>query len=760
MSDDLQSIRDYALKLVRGLVGQEYDDTVVRSISDELSTTLISSLDGHPIDAARLAAQASQFFLSNSYNLEWLEISRLLEQSRNEGANPQSLLTRLNFFTALLAGADQPPQSPMEPHAPERSLVEDLPPNEVLIRCLSYALLGSDSSLFVFSQPKKLALPPDLNCGDNSTVRAILECGLIFKSIADFIAAQRGIQKSTVKTAFIGALDDTRASYVEYIETVFDDKPTSLSVILVRIDEPLADLRVLYALCNAMLEEPEPTFLSRIHTLSQLGSLQTRKLGTKLFRKTLQPYYNALHQWLLHGKLGINHQDFLASFTENTSNYNLSVVFHPQNLPTFFSKQLGQHIFQVGKTVLFLRTCCDQLIWTNEYVHHYAKVLESSTPHQFASIVEEQQSLVLNRLAIALYGNYEVLSHLTNLKRLFFIQCSDFVDALISKGETTFEVRVGDIQTSAILGLLQEAICTSSLNFCPFSKRIDARLLHASHGNHGWDVFTIDYRINDTPLAPLIGAQSLQYLKMFNFLWKVSHLRSVISDLYIRGRHVLRAGLPGAPDLLKKALRNLLVARHAMQTVLESVLSHLFFDVIENNFDKFMERMINSNQDGSLADSRQLSAEFIASIGAQKSTKGTESHNASEMTLDEFTDNHTRYMQHIINSKLLDPDCVGKTSGQPLIGQLYDIFNTIAEFATGVEEFCLGLSEHKVARSIMSTNGTTDQDELVAIELRLKAYYLQLYRGAYCIDYKQQVSAFKLDLSADPQLHSLASLVG
>lgn len=104
---------------------------------------------------------------------------------------------------------------------------------------------------------------------------------------------------------------------------------------------------------------------------------------------------------------------------------------------------------------------------------------------------------------------------------------------------------------------LETAIRQSSAQYDPpdVLRRLDARMLEYSHGEIGWDVFTLEYKV-DAPIDTVIDTEAMiKYLKLFNHLWKIKRIESALSKGWMRtaggartflrlpGKHIL--AMPG-----------------------------------------------------------------------------------------------------------------------------------------------------------------------------------------------------------------------
>jgi gamma-tubulin complex component 3 len=59
-------------------------------------------------------------------------------------------------------------------------------------------------------------------------------------------------------------------------------------------------------------------------------------------------------------------------------------------------------------------------------------------------------------------------------------------------------------------------------------------MLEYSHGEIGWDVFTLEYKI-DAPINTVIDSDCIvKYLKLFNFLWQLKRVEVTLTKAWMR----------------------------------------------------------------------------------------------------------------------------------------------------------------------------------------------------------------------------------
>ena len=90
-------------------------------------------------------------------------------------------------------------------------------------------------------------------------------------------------------------------------------------------------------------------------------------------------------------------------------------------------------------------------------------------------------------------------------------------------------------------------------------RRLDARMLEYSQGEIGWDVFTLEYKV-DAPLDTVLDPDSMiKYLKLFNHLWKMKRIENTITKGWVRTAGATKAfvRIPGRSLWIPRSLQQL-----------------------------------------------------------------------------------------------------------------------------------------------------------------------------------------------------------
>lgn len=92
-------------------------------------------------------------------------------------------------------------------------------------------------------------------------------------------------------------------------------------------------------------------------------------------------------------------------------------------------------------------------------------------------------------------------------------------------------------------------------------RRLDARMLEYSHGEIGWDVFTLEYKV-DAPIDTVLDPEAMeQYLKLFRHLWQIKRIEMTLNRGWMRitgGAHTFLR-IPGNVYLFSLAATSLIL---------------------------------------------------------------------------------------------------------------------------------------------------------------------------------------------------------
>lgn len=660
----------------------------------------------------------------------------------------------------------------------------------MILKYISYTLLGLDSKILSYDDVKnQLILPKGLNSSYLQLLSAICECGLLYRTINQFTKKYRPELKSPIKIGYLTFVEQNLYKYSDFINQIFNDSTSSSSLITIyhNIFPWIYSLRLLYYLnkTSSQTEISGDNFLSQVYQLTKFGDLTIKSLSSEIFQYIGRPYYEILEHWIIRGELIDESNDFFIKFNTNTTNFNDIIEYLPNKIPSFIPESIGYKVFQIGKTLIFLNKYCKQLNWISNYSEKYSRIiyqknqgLQSMKINEISRIINLQFSQLMEYLTIVLYGNFNHLFvHLINFKRFYLLENNDFIENLILKGEDIFNDTSTSVTSNQLSTLLTESISTTSVSKNSNIDRLDARVLDWLHGNLGWDVFTLEYRIDDLPIQYLLSFSMHQYLKMFNFFWKIRQLQNLLNQSYLLSNNLKKIELEKIFNIYKnsgevkdsirfkkvkwivKSFNTINMIRFQLINNLNAIVNYLSFDVIETSFQKNINKKLFKSVD-TKSELININPDFIYKLSIEQlkdiNQNISVNHNMNELNIDEIIEIHTTYLNKICKNKLLNEDTHGKYSGLTFIEQLYSLLELIFEFIKSSEHYYGILINYILILNIDQQDIEMDQDIILA-ETSLQKSFVLIYRKIYH-NYKNQLDSYTKDLKADLDLQQLSKL--
>ena len=178
---------------------------------------------------------------------------------------------------------------------------------------------------------------------------------------------------------------------------------------------------------------------------------------------------------------------------------------------------------------------------------------------QYSDIVGLERSIdtayqiASQRLFDVFFDKYRLLDHLSALKHYLLLGYGDFAEQLMDTlgycaGFQCYVRRLtrsyspslsrpaNALYRHNLTATLESALRSSNAQNDPpdVLRRLDARMLEYSHGEIGWDVFTLEYKV-DAPIDTVLDPTAMvKYLKLFNHLWKVKRIASTLNVSWMR----------------------------------------------------------------------------------------------------------------------------------------------------------------------------------------------------------------------------------
>jgi len=251
-------------------------------------------------------------------------------------------------------------------------------------------------------------------------------------------------------------------------------------------------------------------------------------------------------------------------------------------VPGFIGEQVAKKVFLIGKSLNFIRGDCGE----EGYVVEHAK--EASIEDlSYGNTVELEQSIdkayltTTSKLVELMKTKFGFWDHLIAFKKYILLGQGDFIALLMESIGDSLDRPANTLYRHNLTATLESAIRGSNAQFesPEILKRLDARMLELSHGEIGWDVFTLEYKI-DAPLDVIVTPYcARQYLKVFNFLWRVKRVEFAITGAWKRAATGARGVLANVSDLVGKDWKRVRVGCAEMIHFLCQLQYYILFEV-------------------------------------------------------------------------------------------------------------------------------------------------------------------------------------
>lgn len=526
---------------------------------------------------------------------------------------------------------------------------------------LPFTLQGvSSADIQVSSQA--VTLPP-LPLTTLSLLQVFGEAGLLHHKLEVFCNASWG---GLVTQAVREEVRKELANYARLVADIEVDvrtkSDTSLMSCAVRVEESLRTLRFLLYIMDRMAEKNGGQIASILWEYTRHGDPHVQAQAKSLLRAATMPLYELIADWVFSGKLDDPFGDFWVRLRDADGDWSQKYAVDESCVPAFVSAEVQAKVTAIGKSLEFLsHSCGDQ-----EWVTQHAATMSGPLSYEGAlEVVYELYESTSAHLLHVLTTKFELQLHLRALKQYLLLGAGDFIQFLLESLAESLDRPAATIYRHQLTSSLDAAIRSSNAQFMAASvlRRLDARMLEASPESSalGWDIFTLEYKISP-PLDVIVDAHAArQYLKIFNFLWRIKRVGFVLARAWKRSHTGARGVLAKVADAVGQEWRTTRLALHQMNHFVCQLQYYILFEVIESAWHTLQN---------------QLSLH-----------KG----------LDHAIAAHKQYLLDITNKGLLGSGGRNEQAEETLLVQLHEILKLMTTYAEKVETL-YGISTAELAR--------------------------------------------------------------
>ena len=441
----------------------------------------------------------------------------------------------------------------------------DGPSEAALLRDLPFTLQGLSANNLPFSSPATLDLPQNLPLPMISILHTLAEPSLLYRNLSDFVQSKGdGLIGQSLRSAISSEL----RSYLGLISTL----ESEIRQAIVSLDRGEQEGRVNKAgvtlkrcviwtreatmglrLMSLMVEEAKSRkggqLISMIHGFSTShGDPFVGAFAERMLSRVTRPFYDMLRQWIYDGELSDPYQEFLV--IENTAHdahedprraaatsvWEEKYKLDDTMIPSIITEDFAHKVFLIGKSLNFIRYSCGDSAWVEAYCKEASRELKYGDTATLETSIDRAYKTTMARLIYLMDDKFHLFAHLNALKRYLLLGQGDFVALLMESLSSNLDRPAGSQYRHTLTAQLEHAIRNSNAQYDSpdILCRLDARLTEMEKGDTGWDVFTLEYKV-DAPVDVIITPwANRQYLKIFNLLWRVKRVEFGLGSTWRR----------------------------------------------------------------------------------------------------------------------------------------------------------------------------------------------------------------------------------
>jgi len=649
---------------------------------------------------------------------------------------------------------------------------------EDILKYISFTLVGTTSNLFPLRDGEVL-LPEELSNSESGLLHLVMELGLVYQKLAGSIEIFKFKKSpSAIKNAIMSYIFEEITDYMKLVNALSNKKTFSLRSMLADLLDELVKLRFLHHLTKKLEIESGDKLLSSLHHYHNYGDVTIRNCASSLLRYSLEPFFNFLRSWLVDGELADKAGEFFISWSSDNhlQNRDIKVEYNPERIPEFFPKDLGDKIYLIGKTNIFLNRYCKESKWCTSFAQRLNVLLnrlKSSkvfffSDSSFNKLIVDQYSEINNYFNYIIHTKYHLMDILKALRDFLLMGKGDFLQDVITSGSDLLNDPSNTLSGHQLTKLLQDAVLKTTVRHLlnvsdEFNavNNLDARLLEIGHGNIGWDVFTLDYQLHP-PISLILNDETNQhkrdYLKVFNYLWKFKRLEALFTEEWRKQKNLRQRNLH---VVIFRKINRVRLIQNFLRGFSHSIERFIFEEIINSNYEALIEELKLENNVSKIPIVKTAkdfkvsktilkpSEDYLNTLNQTQRSFEEKKHGYKELSIDALRTLHVDYLSSITKHKLINgsnPNSKGKFSKKLYIYQLNSLINLVFKFMITVKEFNVLVDE---------LENLSKFDDVIGEDDHLHARFSIIYNNTLKIfnEFNAGLKVFISDLSNDDDMN-------
>ncbi|KAL8866407.1 MAG: hypothetical protein Q9174_006320, partial [Haloplaca sp. 1 TL-2023] len=579
---------------------------------------------------------------SNAQVFEQAFASNGLPRIPQQGGRPVQSAEAVGFGERRVRQRNENTLPVLEPEREGKSNAENTerPSETLLLHDLPFTLQGLSSKHLPFSSRMTLDLPPTLPLPIISLLHTLAEPSLLYRVLSDFVESRdEGLVGQSLRSAigmelraYLGLIATLEGEIRRAIAAVKSEGPgdgvgkagVTLKRCVVWTREATMGLRLMSLMAEQAQNKKGGRLITMIHSFSTShGDPFVAAFAEKLLAHMTRPFYDMLRQWIYDGELSDPYLEFFVHEQDPKNDGPIQPGRRPPAMnvwedkyaleeamiPSIMTQDFAKKVFLIGKSLNFIRYGCGDSAWVEAYCKEASRELHYGDTATLESSIDKAYKTTMARLITLMDTKFHLFAHLRAYKKYMLLGQGDFVALLMESLAGALDRPAGSQYRHTLTAQLDHAIRGSNAQYDDpqILERLDARLLELSHGDIGWDVFTLEYRIDapvDVVITPWAGKQ---YLSVFNFLWRVKRVEFALGSTWRRcmtgARGVLasvderenRTGQGFPPTTMSSLWKQARCCIAEMIHFVNQLQYYILFEVIEASWDELQTAITKPN---------------------------------------------------------------------------------------------------------------------------------------------------------------------
>lgn len=499
--------------------------------------------------------------------------------------------------------------------------VEINPSEATLLRELPFTLQGLSSTNLKFSDDgRTLTLPPTLPVPILSMLHTLAEPALLYKELSLYVqTVEGGLLGQSLRAAisgelrlYLGLVATLEGQIRRALASLDENEPrgglgkagVTLRRCVIWTRDSTSGLRLMSLISEESKSKKGGQLISLIHSFSiSHGDPMVGAFAERLLAHVTRPFYDMLRQWIYDGELSDPHYEFFVSeqdpnavveAPDGKSRGGASSVWEDKYklnedlVPSIITQDFAQKVFLIGKSLNFIRHGCGDSEWVEEYSKAASKELRYGDTATLEDWIDEAYKTTMARLIHLMSSKFHLFAHLKALKNYILLGQGDFIALLMESLSSNLDRPAGAQYRHTLTAQLEHAIRHSNAQYDSpeVLRRLDARMLQLSHGDIGWDCFTLEYKI-DAPVDVVVTEWgNRQYLKVFNFLWRIKRVEFALATTWRKCMTGARGVLQNSSPAVSQAWKSTRGVLAEMIHFIGQLQYYILFEVIESSWDE------------------------------------------------------------------------------------------------------------------------------------------------------------------------------